>query len=63
LLQVLDVIAFCCTTDPGDKTLQDFNQDSKRPNMFVHLFLSIVPGKLCSVMHELQEDVAKRHDA
>jgi hypothetical protein len=62
-LQFLDVIAFCCTTVPGDKTLQDFNQGSEQPKLFVYLFLSVVPKTRCSIMHELQKDVAKRHHA
>jgi len=62
-LQALDLIAVCCTAVPGDKTLQDFNQGSEQPKLFVYLFLSVVSETRCSIMHELQEDVAKRHHA
>jgi hypothetical protein len=62
-LQAVDFIAVCCTTVPGDKTLQDFDQGSEQPKLLVYLFLSVVTETRCSIMHELQEDVAKRHHA
>jgi len=43
--------------------MQDFNQGSKQPKLIVYLFLSVVLETRCSIMHELQEEVAKRHHA